>query len=50
MLPSASRQQNVTEYEWECSVPTAPPPPFASDVVGQHRKRGDITYGAVLLH
>jgi len=46
LLPSVTWQQNVREYWWEDSDSTAIPPTSASDIVGQHNKIGDITFGA----
>jgi len=49
LLPSVTRQQNVKEYWWEGSSPTAMPPTSASDAMGQHNKTGGITFGASLV-
>ena len=49
LLPSVTQQQNVMEYFWEDSVPTAMPPTYASETVGQHNKIRDVTFGASLL-
>ena len=48
LLPSVTWQQNVTEYWWEHSISTAIPP--TSSVMGQHSKRGGITFRAALVH
>ena len=49
LLPSVAQQQNVMEYWWEGSTSAAIPPTSASDVVGQHNKIGDITFGAAFV-
>ena len=49
LLPSVAQQQNVTEYWWEDSVFTAIILTFASDVVAQHNKMGDVTFGTALI-
>ena len=49
LLLSVTQQQNVMEYWWEGLISTAIPPTSASDVVGQHNKVGDITFGAALV-
>ena len=38
LVPSVTRQQNMTEYWWEGSIPTAIPPTAISDNVGQCTK------------
>ena len=48
LLLSISRQQNVTEYSWEGSTPSATPPTSASDVIAQHNKIEGITFEAAL--
>ena len=48
LLPSATWQQNVTEYWWEDSTSTAIPPTSASDTVDQHNKIENATFRAVL--
>ena len=48
LLPSVTQQQNVMEYWQEGSASTAVPPPFVSDITGQHNKRGSITLRAAL--
>ena len=47
LLPSVSWQQNRTLGEGSTS--TAMPPTSISDVVGQHNKIWDITFGAALV-
>lgn len=37
------------EYWWEGLISAGIPPTFASDLVGQHNKVGDVTFGAVLV-
>ena len=49
LLSSVAQQQNVTEYWWEDSVFTAIILTFASDVVAQHNKMGDVTFGTALI-
>ena len=49
LLPSVMWQQNVMEYWWEHSASAAVPPTFSSDIVGQYRKIGDITFRAALV-
>jgi len=48
-LPSVAWQQNIMEYWWEGSTPTAIPPTSASDAVGQHNKIVGITFRAALI-
>jgi len=50
LLPSVTQQQIVRECWWEGLSSTAIPPPFASDIVGQHNKTGDVIFGAALLY
>ena len=50
LLPRVTRQQNGTEYWWEGSASAAIPPPFTSDVVGQHNNIGGITFGAAIVN
>ena len=45
LLRSATRQQHVMEYQWECSASTAIPPTYSTSVVGQQNKK----YEAFLL-
>ena len=45
LLPSATRQQNIMEYWWEGSTPTAVPPTVAL----QHNKIGSITFREALV-
>ena len=49
LLPSVTRQQNVTEYWWRGSASIAIPPSSASGVVGYHHKAEGITFGAALI-
>jgi len=49
LLLSVAWQQNLTEYWWEGSTPTATSPTSASDIVRQHNKRGGINFGATLI-
>ena len=49
LLPSVTRQQNVTEYWWKGSASTAIPPSSASGVVGYRHKAEGITFGAALI-
>jgi hypothetical protein len=50
LLPSVAQQQNLTEYWREGSASTAISITFASAVVGQHNKMGDITFGMTYVH
>ena len=38
------------EYLWEGIISTAIPPKSMSGVMGQHNNKGDITFGATLIH
>ena len=49
LLPPVTRQQNVIEYWKKASTSTAMPPTSTSDVVGQHNKMGEISFGAALV-
>ena len=49
LLLSVTWQQNVTGYWWEGSTPTALPTISPSEVMGQHNKIGDITFGTVVI-
>jgi len=48
LLPSVTRQQNITEYCWKGSASTSIPPSSAS-VVSQRNKIGDITWRTSLI-
>ena len=48
--PFAAQQQNVMEYWWEGSTPTAIPPTSAFDVVRQHNEMGGITFGLAIVY
>ena len=50
LLPSVMWQQNVTEYWWEISASTATQSTSASDLVGQQKKIGGVTFGAGLVY
>ena len=52
LLPSVTQQQKVMEYWWEGSASTTIEVPSTSEVVGRHKKLGDIrgiTFGAGLI-
>ena len=49
LLPSAAWQQHAMEYWWEGPISTAIPPTSASDIMSQHNKTGDITFGVILM-
>ena len=49
LLPSVTRQQNVTEYWWEGSTSTVKPPTSAPNVMGRHNNIGGITFRAALI-
>ena len=49
LLPSVTRQENVTEYWWKGSTSAAVPPTSTSDIVGQHHKIGGIAFGTALI-
>ena len=49
LLSSVTQQQHEMEYWWEVSVSIAIPPRSTSDIVDQHHKIGDITFGAALI-
>jgi len=48
LLPSVTRQQNVTRSWWECSTSTAIAPICASDVMGQHNCHYSTVWGKQL--
>ena len=50
LLPSVAQQQSVMEYWWECLDASVLPTSSASDIVGQHNRKGGITFGATLAH
>ena len=49
LLPSVTQQQNIMKYCQEHSASTVIAPPSASDIIGQHKRLGDIAFGAVQL-
>ena len=49
LLPSFTQQQNVMGCWWEGSASTVLLPTSTSDVMGQHRNIGGITFGTPLL-
>jgi len=49
-LPSATQQQNVMDYHWHGSASTTLSPTCASNVTGQPKKIGGITFGVDLTN
>jgi len=49
LLPPIAQQQSVREYCWEGSTSIAIPSTSTADIVGQHTKIGDVTFGTAFV-
>ena len=44
LLPSVTQQRHIVEHQWEDSTSTATVLTSTSDIMGQHKKTGGITF------